>query len=184
VGGEHGVVWLNNSGGDLWGWIDGETKLGLLSVIDGESLKEKGTKTRSGTSTDGVEKEETLESSALIGKLSDSVQAEIDNFLTDGVMTTGEVVGGILLSGDELLWMEELSVGSCSDLIDNGWLEIKEDGSWHVLAGSSFGEEGVESIITSTNGLIGWHLTVWLDTMLKAEELPACVTTLDTGLTN
>ena len=184
VGGEDGVVWLNNGGGYLWGWVDGESELGFLSVVNGESLEEERSETGSGTSTDGVEKEETLESSALIGKLSDSVQAEIDNFLTDGVMTTGEVVSGILLSGDELLWMEELSVGSCSDLIDNGWLEIKEDGSWHVLTGSSFGEEGVESIITSANGLIGWHLTVWLDTMLKAEELPACVTTLDTGLTN
>ena len=184
VGGQDGVVWLNNGGGDLWGWVDGETKLGLLSVVDGKSLEEEGTKTGSGTTTDGVEDEESLETSALIGELSDSVKAEVDNFLTDGVVTTGEVVGGIFLSGDELLWVEELSVGSGSDLIDNSWLEIKEDGSWDVLASTGLREEGVESIITTSNGLVRWHLTVWLDSVLEAEKLPACVTDLDTGLTN
>ena len=122
--------------------------------------------------------------SALIGELSDSVEAEINNLLTNGVVTSGEVVGGILLSGDELLWVEELSVGSGSDLINNGWLEIEEDSSWDVLASTGLREEGVESIITTSNGLVRWHLTVWLDSVLEAEKLPACVTDLDTGLTN
>ena len=184
VGREHGVVWLNNGGGDLWGWVDGESELGLLAVIDGESLEEEGSETGTGSSTDGVEDEETLETSALIGKLSDSVEAEINDFLTNGVMSSGEVVGSVFFTGDELLWVEELSVGSGSDLIDNGWLEIEEDGSWNVLTSTSLGEEGVESIVTTTDGFIGWHLTVWLDSVLEAEELPACVTDLDTGLTD
>merc|ERR1719273_2116632 len=119
VGGEHRVVWLDDSGGDLWGWVDGESELGLLSVVDGESLEEEGSKTRSGTTSDGVEDEETLETSALISELSDSVEAKINDLLTNGVVTTGEVVGGVFLSGDELLWVEELSVGSGSHLIDD-----------------------------------------------------------------
>merc|ERR1712100_330630 len=181
VSGENGVVWLNNSGGDLWGWIDGETELGFLTVIDGKSLEEEGTESRSSSTTDGVEDDETLETSALIGKLSDSVEAEINDFLTNGVMSSGEVVGGIFFSGDELLWIEELSVGTGSDLIDNGWLEIEEDSSWDVFTSTSLGEEGVESVVTTTDGLVGWHLTVWLDTVLEAEKLPAGVTNLDTG---
>ena len=68
VSGEYGVVWLNNGGGDLWGWVDGETELGFLTVINGKSLEEKRTKTGSGTTTDGVEDEESLETSALIGE--------------------------------------------------------------------------------------------------------------------
>jgi len=80
--------------------------------------------------------------------------------------------------------MEELSVGSGSNLINDSWLEIKEDGSWDVLASTSLGEEGVESVVTATDRLIGRHLTIWLNTMLKAEELPAGVTDLDTGLTD
>jgi len=78
--------------------------------------------------------------------------------------------------------MEELSVGSSSDLIDNGWLKIEEDSSWDVLTSTSLGEEGVESVITTTDGFIGWHLNVWLDSVLEAEELPDLVTDLATGL--
>jgi len=184
VSGEDGVVWLNDGGGDLRGWVDGESELGLLTVIDGESLEEEGSETGTGTTTDGVEDKESLETSALIGELSDSVEAEVNNLLTDGVVTTGEVVGGILLTRDELLGVEKLSVGAGTDFIDNGGLEIEEDSAGDVLASTSLGEEGVESIIATTDGLIGRHLTVRLDTVLEAEELPAGVTDLDTSLTD
>jgi hypothetical protein len=53
-----------------------------------------------------------------------------------------------------------------------------------VLASTSLGEEGVESIIATTDGLVGGHLAIRLDTVLEAEELPAGITDLDTGLTN
>ena len=98
VSGEHRVIWLNNGGGDLWGWVHGETELGFLTIIDGESLKEERSKTRSGTTTDSVEDKEALKTSALISKLSDSVKAEVNNFLTDGIMSSGEVVGSIFFS--------------------------------------------------------------------------------------
>jgi len=184
VGGEDGVVRLNDGSGDLRGREDGETELGFLTIIDGKSLEKEGSETGTGSSTDGVEDKETLETCALIRELSDSIKAEINDFFTNGVMSSGEVVGGIFFTGDELLWMEELSVGSGSDFIDNGWLEIEEDGSWDVLTSTSLGEEGVESVVTTTDGFIGWHLTIRLDTVLEAEKLPAGVTNLDTGLTD
>jgi len=184
VSGQDRVVGLDDGGGDLGRGVDGEAELGLLAVIDGESLEEERAETGSGTATDGVEHEETLETSALVSELSDSVEAEIDDLLTDGVVTTGEVVGGILLSGDELLGVEQLSVGTGTDLIDDSGLEIEEDSAGDVLASTSLGEEGVESVVTATDGLIGRHLTVRLDTVLEAEELPAGVTDLDTGLTD
>ena len=80
--------------------------------------------------------------------------------------------------------MEELSVGSGSDLIDNGWLEIEEDGSWNVLTSTSLGEEGVEGVVTATDGLVRGHLTVRLDAVFEAVEFPTGITDLDTGLTN
>ena len=80
--------------------------------------------------------------------------------------------------------MEQLSVGSGTDFIDNGGFEIEEDGSGDVFAGTSLGEEGVEGVVTTTDGLIGGHLTVRLNSVLEAEELPAGVTNLDTGLTD
>jgi len=184
VGGEHGVVGLNDGGGDLRGGVDGEAELGLLAVVDGESLEEEGTETGAGTTTNGVEDEEALETSALIGELADSVEAEVNNLLTNGVVTTGEVVGGILLTGDELLGVEELAVGTSSVLIDDGGLQVEEDATGNVLAGTSLGEEGVESIVATADGLVRGHLTIGLNTVLEAEELPAGVTNLDTGLTD
>jgi len=50
--------------------------------------------------------------------------------------------------------MEELSVGSGSDFINNGWFKIEHDGSWDVLSSTSLGEEGVESVITTTDGFV------------------------------
>ena len=85
-----------------------------------------------------MEHEEALETSAVVGELSDSVEAEIDDFFTDGVVSSGEVVGGIFFSRDELFGVEELSVGSGSDFIDDGGFKIEEDASWDVLSGSGF----------------------------------------------
>ena len=60
-----------------------------------------------------------LETSALIGEFSDSVEDEIDDFLTDGVVTTGVVVGGIFFTGNQLFRVEKLTVGTGSDLKTN-----------------------------------------------------------------
>jgi hypothetical protein len=43
VSGQDRVVWLNNSGGNLRGWVDSETQLGLFTVINGKSFQKKGT---------------------------------------------------------------------------------------------------------------------------------------------
>jgi len=45
VGGENGVVRLDDCCGDTWGWVDGEFELGFLAVICGETLEEKRAKT-------------------------------------------------------------------------------------------------------------------------------------------
>ena len=184
VGGENGVVRLNDGSGDLRGRIDGEAELGLLSVVDGESFEKEGSESGTGSTSDGVEHKEALETGALVSELSDSVEAEVDDFLSNGVVTSGEVVGSVFLSGDELLGVEELSVGSGSDLVDDGGLEIEEDGSGDVLSGSGLGEEGVEGIITATDSLIRWHLSIRLNSVLEAEEFPTSITDLNTSLTN
>merc|ERR550534_3268431 len=184
MGGQDGVVWLNNSGGDLWCWVDSELQLGFLSVIDGETFHKEGGESGSGTTTEGVEDKETLETGTLIGKLSDSVEDKVDDFFTDGVVTTGVVVGGILFAGDQLFGVEQLTVGTGTDLINNSWLKIDENSSWNVLSSSSFTEEGVEGIISTTDGFVTWHLTIRLDSMLEAVQFPAGVTDLDTGLSD
>jgi len=168
----------------LWGWVNCETELGFLTVIDRKSFKKERSETRSSSSTNSVEYKETLETCALISELSDSIKAEINNFFTNCVVTSSKVVSSIFFTRDKLFWMEELSVCSCSNFIDNSWFKIKEDSSWNMLTGTGFGEEGVEGIISTTDRFIGRHLTIWLDTVLKAEEFPTGITDLNTGLTN
>jgi hypothetical protein len=53
-----------------------------------------------------------------------------------------------------------------------------------VFASSGFAEEGVEGIIAATDGLVGGHLAVGLDAVLKAVELPAGITYLNASLAN
>merc|ERR1719384_873189 len=184
VGGEDGVVWLHDSGGHLRGGVDGESKLRLLAVVDGQPLEEERAESGAGAATDGVEEEEALETSAVVGKLADAVKAEIDDLFAYRVVTTGVVVGGVLLSRDELLGVEKLPVRSCADFVDDGGLEIEEDAAGDVLAGASFGEKGVERVVASSNGGVGWHLAVRLDSVLEAVKLPAGISDLDTGLSD
>src|SRR4051794_6751796 len=81
------------------------------------------------------------------------------------------VVGGIFLSANQHLWVEELAVGTAADLIDgleillpvstsilspncigggifslstHRWIEIDEDGARDIFAAAGLGEEGLE----------------------------------------
>jgi len=184
VGGKNGVVGFNNSGGDLGGGVHGESDLGFFTVVNGESFEKKRSQSRSGSSSDGVEDHESLETSAVISEFSDSVEAKVNNFFSDGVVSSGEVVGGVFLSGDQLFGVEQLSVGSGSHFINDGGFQIEEHSSGHVLSGSSFTEESVEGIISSSDGLVRGHLSVRLDSVFQAEEFPAGVTHLDTALSD
>ena len=169
---KHVVVGLDHSGGDLGGRGDGEGQLGLLAVVHGQALQKEGTETGTGTTTSGVVDEEALETSAVVRELADAVEDQVHDLLADGVVTTGVVVGGVLLAGDELLRVVQLAVGASADLVDHGGLEVNVDGARHVLAGAGLREEGVEGVVATTDGLVRGHLAVRLDAVLEAEELP------------
>jgi hypothetical protein len=53
-----------------------------------------------------------------------------------------------------------------------------------VFTGPRFGEDGAERRIADRDGRIDRHLTVWLDPVLEAVQLPATVPDLNTGLAN
>jgi hypothetical protein len=77
-------------------------------------------------------------------------------------MTTGEVVGGIFFAADKLFRVEELTVSTGSNFINDGRFKIYKDGAWNMLSGTGFAEKGVESIISSTDGFVTWHLAIRL----------------------
>ena len=79
-----------------------------------------------------------------------------------GVMATGEVVGSVVFTADELFRVEKLTVSTGPDLVDHSGLKVDKDGTWDVLARTGLTEEGVESIVTSANSLVTWHLSIRL----------------------
>ncbi|CAI9778159.1 unnamed protein product [Fraxinus pennsylvanica] len=71
-----------------------------------------------------MEYQESLKPSAIISKLSDPVKTRINNFLANGVMSSGKVIGSILLLVYELFRVEELAISSSANLIDHNRLQI------------------------------------------------------------
>lgn len=134
VGGQDGVVWLNNRGSHLRRWVDTELELALLAVVDRQTLHEESTETRASTTAEAVEDKETLETRAVVGNVTDLVQNLVDELLAHGVVATSVVVRGILLASDHQFGVEKAAVGAGADLVDDVWLEIGVDGAWHVLA--------------------------------------------------
>merc|ERR1711939_870503 len=184
VGGKDSVVWLHNSSRHLRGWVDAEPKLGLLAIVNRKTLQQERPKARAGATSNGVEQKESLQAGALVCKLADAVEGEVDNLFAHGVMSTSVVVGGIFLSRDELLRVIQLAVGTRADLVNHSWLEIEVDATGDVFAGASLRKERVEGVVTSTDCLVGGHLAVRLDAMFEAVQLPASVSALATALAN
>ena len=50
-------------------------------------------------------------------QLASSVQHEVDDLLADGVVTAGVVIGRVFLPCDQLLRVEQLAVGSGTNLV-------------------------------------------------------------------
>lgn len=151
VGGQNGVVRLDDGGRHLRGRVDGELELGLLTVVVGKSLKKERTETGTGSTTKRVEDEESLETGTVVRQSSDLVNNGVNQLLTDGVVTSGVVVGSVLLTVDESFGVEEGSVLAVLDLVNDVGLQIDVEGSRNVLAGTGLGEEGGEPVV----GLLG-----------------------------
>jgi hypothetical protein len=66
VGGQDSVVGLDDRAGGSGSRVDGELELGLLAVLGSETLKDESAETRAGTTTEGVEDQETLERVAVV----------------------------------------------------------------------------------------------------------------------
>ena len=66
----------------------------------------------------------------------------------------------------------------------NSRFQVDKHSSRNVLSGARLAEEGVEGVISSTDGFVGGHLPVWLYTMLQTVELPTGIADLHPSLSN
>lgn len=134
VGGEDGVVGLDNGGGGLGRRVDAELELALLSVVDRQTLHQESTETRTSSTTERVEDQEALETNTVVGNATNLVEHTVNKLLSDSVVATGIVVGSILLASDHHLGVEKVSVSTSSDLVNDVGLEIAVDGSGNIFA--------------------------------------------------
>jgi len=182
VGRQNGVVRLNDGSGNTRSWVDGEFELRLLAILGGKALKEESTETRTGTTTERVENEETLERVAVVSDTADAVNDIVDHLLSDSVVTTSVIVGSILLAADQQLRVEERTVTTGTNLIDGGGVKIDEERTRNMLPTAGLSEEGLEGTgVTNVLG-IGVNATISTEAVLEEVELPGRVTQLGTGL--
>ena len=83
MGAQDGVVGLHHGGGHLGRGRHREGELGLASVVHGEPLEKEGSEAGSSSSAGGVEDEEALEAGAVVSELTDPVQNEVHDFLSE-----------------------------------------------------------------------------------------------------
>jgi hypothetical protein len=69
-----------------------------------------------------VEDEESLKTGTLVSEFSGSVENHIDELFADSVVTSSVVVSRVFFAGDQLFWVEELSISTSSYFVNNGWL--------------------------------------------------------------
>ena len=124
VGGQNRVVRFDDRGGHLGSGVNRELELALLSVVGAQPLQQQTSETGSGTSTERVEDEESLETGTVVGQSPNSVHDVVNELLSDGVMSSSVVVGSILLAVDQGLGVEERPVLSGPNLVDNVGLQV------------------------------------------------------------
>jgi hypothetical protein len=69
-------------------------------------------------------------------------------------------------------------------LTDHCGFQVYEHGSRYVLSRAGLAEEGVEAVVTASEGLVGGHLPVGLNTVFQAVQFPARVPDLHARLSD
>ncbi|RWW38396.1 hypothetical protein BHE74_00056369 [Ensete ventricosum] len=86
------------------------------------------------SSSNSIENKESLKASVVVCKLPNVIEAEIHDFLADGVVTSDKVVQSIFLATDYLFRVEKLAISSSSYFIDNSGFHIDKDYMRNVLS--------------------------------------------------
>merc|ERR1719277_1960303 len=181
---EHGVIRLDHGRSNLRTGPNREADFRLLAIIDRQALQHQTPKATPSAAANSVVDHEPLQARAIVRQLANAVQHQVDDLLTDSVMAASEVVCRILFPSDELFGMEQLAICSSSHLIYDGRLQVHHHATGHVLPGASLREKSVEGVVSTTDGLVARHLSVGLNAMLQAEQLPARIADLDAGLSD
>merc|ERR1711933_619138 len=89
---EHGVIRLDHSRSNLRTGPNREADFRLLAIIDRQALQNQTPKATASAAANSVVDHEPLQARAIVRELTNSVQHQVDDLLTDGVMAASEVV--------------------------------------------------------------------------------------------
>ena len=127
VGGQDSVVRLDDRVAEPGGGINAELEFRLLSVISGKALEQESTETGTGSTTERVENEETLETGAVIGQTPDLVHNWVDLFFADGIVATS-VYGHeirVMISERDTDNAQLLAASSLPVIMVSGWKRLR-----------------------------------------------------------
>ena len=118
---QSGIVRFDNCIRYFRGRDDGKGLHNSVRIFFSDLGDQKGTHTRSCTTSERVSDLETLEAVASFSFFSDNIEYGVDEFSTFSVVTLGPVVTSSGLTENEVVWSEELSEWSGSDGIHGSW---------------------------------------------------------------
>ena len=136
--GQGGIVGFDNCIRYFRGRDDGKGLHNSVRIFFSNFGDQKGTHTRSSTTTQGVGDLETLEAIASFSFFSDDIEYGVDEFGTFSVVTLSPVVSGSGLAEDEVVRSEELTEGSSSNGVHSSGFQIHKHGSWNITTTSGF----------------------------------------------
>lgn len=89
MGRQDGVVRFDDRAGQLGSRVHAKLEFRLLAIVGGEVFQQESAEPGTGSTTEGVEDEETLKSGAVVSQTTELFHYGVDKLLSDGVMTTG-----------------------------------------------------------------------------------------------
>ena len=122
--------------------VNGKLQLGVLAIIDRETLHQQGDEPRTSSTTKAGENQEALKTCALLSQFPNSVQVEVNDLLANGVASTGIVIGSIFLACGQLLRVEKVVAGASANFSDDCGLQVCKQCPQHMLASTCLTEEG------------------------------------------
>ena len=170
VDGKACVVRLDDHIGHEWRWDDGEGALHLLIELFVNLGQDEGTKTGTGTTTEGVAKLEALHAVACLSLLTNHIHDGIDQVKTVRQVSTGIVVTGTGLAEHEVLRAEQLAEGAGADAVHRTRLKINQDCTGDVTATSCLVVVHVDVLDLQLR--VAAVLTVRVDTVLVRDYFP------------
>merc|ERR1719384_662971 len=114
----------------------------------------------------------------VVDQLAKAVVDLVEDLLADGVVSTGEVVGGIFLAVQDELRVEHLREQAGPHVIAHSGLQINGNVARNELTGAGLFEEGLEVQVSG----IASERAIGVDAVLRRVLLPDSVADLDTGL--